>query len=507
MMDTPFVRFVGASPTGLRPAEWPAIIQGGMGVAISHWRLARAVSLSGQLGVVSGTAVDAVLVRRLQDGDVGGHVRHALDACPWPALAAQILARYFRPDGRAPGQPYARLTLWTTESSAFRQALAMVGGFVEVWLAKVGHSGRVGINLLTKVTLPNLPVLYGALRAGVDVVLMGAGIPRDIPGALDRLAEHQQAAQRHDVIGHEGMDPIQWVRFDPQRYEAVNFPPLVRPAFFPIIAAHSLATLMARKATGSIEGFVVEGPTAGGHNAPPRGSKRFDDRGQPVYGDRDVVDLDTVAALGYPYWLAGGVGSPAGLRAAQGLGAVGIQVGTLFAHCEESGLAPSLRLQVMAAAQAGTIGVRTDPLASPTGFPFKVVDVAGTLSDHRVYEARERVCELGYLRESYQDDRGRVRFRCASEPVRQYVAKGGRQEETVGRKCLCSGLLAAAGMPQTQRNGTLEPAIVTSGDDWDGVRALWSARRGPYFARDVIDYLTQAATIPNTGVVGTATPN
>ena len=61
----------------LRPAV-PPIIQGGMGVAISDWRLARAVSLRGQLGVVSGTAIETVVVRRLQDGDIGGHMRRAI---------------------------------------------------------------------------------------------------------------------------------------------------------------------------------------------------------------------------------------------------------------------------------------------------------------------------------------------------------------------------------------------------------------------------------------------
>ena len=35
----------------------PTIIQGGMGAAISNWRLARAVAKEGQLGVVSGTAL------------------------------------------------------------------------------------------------------------------------------------------------------------------------------------------------------------------------------------------------------------------------------------------------------------------------------------------------------------------------------------------------------------------------------------------------------------------
>jgi len=44
-----------------------------MGVAISHWRLARTVSIEGQLGVVSGAGLDVLLSRRLQLGDPGGH--------------------------------------------------------------------------------------------------------------------------------------------------------------------------------------------------------------------------------------------------------------------------------------------------------------------------------------------------------------------------------------------------------------------------------------------------
>lgn len=152
-------------------------------------------------------------------------------------------------------------------------------------------------------------------------------------------------------------------------------------------------------------------------------------------------------------------------------------------------MAASLRRQVADAVQAGEISVRTDPLASPTGFPFKVVDVANTLSDPSIYDARRRVCELGYLRDAYRDEEGRVRFRCASEPVRDYLAKGGRQEDTEGRQCLCNGLMAAAGMPQFQTDGSLEAAIVTSGDDLGGIRGLLAAGGGTYSARDVIDSL------------------
>jgi len=46
----------------------PRIIQGGMGIRISSWQLAREVSKKGELGVVSGTAIDTVFVRTLQNG-------------------------------------------------------------------------------------------------------------------------------------------------------------------------------------------------------------------------------------------------------------------------------------------------------------------------------------------------------------------------------------------------------------------------------------------------------
>ena len=70
-----------------RVRELPEVIQGGMGVGVSSWRLARSVSRVGGLGVVSGTALDVVLARRLQDGDPGGHMRRALAAFPEQGMA------------------------------------------------------------------------------------------------------------------------------------------------------------------------------------------------------------------------------------------------------------------------------------------------------------------------------------------------------------------------------------------------------------------------------------
>jgi NAD(P)H-dependent flavin oxidoreductase YrpB (nitropropane dioxygenase family) len=89
-------RNVGGTP--------PAIIQGGMGVAISSWRLARSVASRGQLGTVSGTALAVVLARTLQQGDPDGAVRKALSRLPLPGIADRVLDRYFVPGSPATGR-------------------------------------------------------------------------------------------------------------------------------------------------------------------------------------------------------------------------------------------------------------------------------------------------------------------------------------------------------------------------------------------------------------------
>jgi NAD(P)H-dependent flavin oxidoreductase YrpB (nitropropane dioxygenase family) len=406
----------------------PAIIQGGMGIGVSNWTLARAVSRLGQLGVVSGTAIDTVLVRRLQDGDPGGHVRRAMEHFPIAGVAERVLERYFLPCGRSPSQPYAMLSMYRASVSVARQQITMLANFVEVWLAKEGHDGVVGVNLLTKVQMPNLASLYGAMLAGVDYVLMGAGIPREIPGALDALARHEPASLNLDVDGAIDAPPV-FVSFDPSKHTQAT-DALTRPRFLAIVSAHSLAATLARKATGRVDGFVVEGPTAGGHNAPPRGELQLSAEGEPLYGDRDLVDLAKMREIGLPFWLAGGVGTADAVRAAREHGAAGVQVGTLFAYCDESGLAPTLRAQVIAGVAKGATRIRTDPRASPTGYPFKVVEVGGM---PRQDDTRVRVCDLGYLRTAYRTASGRLDYRCPAEPVESYLGKGGRLEDTVGR--------------------------------------------------------------------------
>ena len=153
-----------------------------MGVAVSDWKLARAVSRLGQLGVVSGTGLAIVLARRLQLGDPDGQLRQALQNFPVPGVADRVLAQYFIPGGKAPAAPFKPAAMPTLQYSKTLMELTVAANFVEVFLARDGHDGLVGINFLEKMQLPTLPSLYGAMLAGVDYVLMGAGIPRAIPG-------------------------------------------------------------------------------------------------------------------------------------------------------------------------------------------------------------------------------------------------------------------------------------------------------------------------------------
>lgn len=465
----------------------PRIIQGGMGAAVSNWRLAKAVAQFGQLGVVSGTGIDSIMVRRLQDGDPGGHVRRALAQFPFQNWVEPILKRYFKPEGRQPGQPYLRLPMPSSLMDSAAQVMYAVGCFVEVFLAKEGHSGLVGMNLLTKIQLPTVASLYGAMLAKVDYILMGAGIPREIPDVLDDLAEGKKTSIKIDVTGWTGADPAkQW--FDPAEIAGVSMS-LPRPKFLPIISANALATMLARKGPGAVQGFIVEGPTAGGHNAPPRGAITYDERGQPIYGERDKVDLEHLKTLGLPFWLAGGTGSPEGLQKALDSGAAGIQVGTLFAYTNESGFSDAIKEHVLELARADSVRIFTDAKASPTGFPFKVAEVAGSLSDEAIYEARKRVCDMGYLRETYQKSEGKVGFRCASEPTSDYLAKGGEASELAGRKCLCNALMAAAGVGQIQKDGSTELPLITSGDDLERLSGFFRDHPKGYSAQEALEYL------------------
>ncbi|HML15840.1 MAG TPA: hypothetical protein VK419_02395, partial [Bryobacteraceae bacterium] len=242
----------------------PVIIQGGMGVAVSNFRLAREVSRLGHLGVVSGTVLDQVFVRRLQDGDGDGEMRFALDHFPFAEMARRALDRFYIPGGKPARAPYIRLPQHTKTDDRELRELCILSNFVEVFLARRGHSNPVGVNYLEKVQIPHLPSIYGAMLAGAGYVLMGAGIPVKIPGVLDAFVNHQPATYPLHVSGALDGDDVT-MTFDPRDYVPVDLPPLERPKFLAIISSNVLAATMVKKSNGRVDGFVIEGPAAGGH--------------------------------------------------------------------------------------------------------------------------------------------------------------------------------------------------------------------------------------------------
>jgi len=468
--------------------QFPKIIQGGMGVGVSNWRLANAVSKLGQLGVVSGTALDSLFVRRLNEGDPGGNVRRGLDAFPFPEMAQRIWDEYYIPGGKAATVPYSLPPMHQRRDMRKVVELCIVSNFVEVFLAREGHWNPVGINFLEKVQMPHLASIFGAMLAGVGYVLMGAGIPLHIPGVLDALAG-LRPAQYHLAVTGAAQDQDTAMNFDPADYVQSPLPLLDRPRFLAIVSSNTLATTMLRRATGRVDGLVIETPIAGGHNAPPRGKLQLNANGEPIYGERDQVDIAGLRALGVPFWMAGGYGNARSVRSALDQGAAGVQVGTAFAFSEESGMRPDLKNELLAQAVTNSGVVFTDPLASPTGFPFKVAILQGSYSEAAVAEARTRVCDIGLLRESYIQPNGKIGYRCAAEPVANYVAKGGKVEETVGRKCLCNALMANIGHQQVRKDGSVEPPLVTVGDDLNTVAQFLAPGRTSYSAADVVKSL------------------
>lgn len=182
------------------------------------------------------------------------------------------------------------------------------------------------------------------------------------------------------------------------------------------------------------------------------------------------------------------------MKAALASGAEGLRVGTLFAFSDESGITTEIKRQVVELSMSGKAEADTDPRISPTGFPFKVLEMAGTLSYDRAIDARPKRCDSGYLRAAYRKEDGTIGFRCASEPDREFLKKAAMAAKSPAANACATPSPGTIGMAQANKDGYTEKAVVTTGDQVKETRRVPPPRTTHYSANLVIDYLLQGAT-------------
>ncbi len=164
---------------------------------------------------------------------------------PVPRIAERVLASYYIEGGKPAQRPYRNVPMFTLQPPAALQELTVAANFCEVLLAKQGHGGPVGINYLRKIELPLPFACLGAMLAGVDYVLVGAGNPAEIPALLRGLARHDDVVLAVRAQGATSADADISVRCSPRQLLGAGLPPLRRPRFVAIVASHELAAGLA----------------------------------------------------------------------------------------------------------------------------------------------------------------------------------------------------------------------------------------------------------------------
>lgn len=445
----------------------PRLIQAGMGVHISSARLANATARLGALGVVSSAGLRHTVIEEVRRGD--SDVIAIAKTFPFPHYVDELLA--FAPGNRKQNHAVP-VDVPDPKRAAYPRRLSTIVAYVEVMRAKRGHRGQVGINVMWKCALTVLPSIYGALLAGVDVLLCGAGVPMELPDIVTKLraGENLSYAPLTGGTTHVALDIGQ---DEPQ--ELLSW--FASPKLIPILSNFAFPKRLLdtwQKTYGAAPAaFVLENHAAGGHNAPPRNKSEF-----TAQDDLETY-FEKVLALGVPVYVAGDFES-GGTREDflywRARGAYGIQVGSRFALCTDSGMRADLREGIIEGNRAGTTQIETSPRFSPTGYPLKFVKLPGTLAQNELYQSRPRVCDRMYLAQSHfkenADGTTTESYLCPAQPTKQYLRGGGDSADLEGRICLCNALLSTAGF-YTE----CEMPLVTLGQSGAQVKESLSARQ------------------------------
>ena len=463
------------------------IIIPGMGVGISSLDFTRyllSLNLSELLPTLSMVLVERLFVYELQQGDPTGDFRRALTTFPFPKPAKLVLDTFFVERGIGKKET---VEMFTVDPSDLLNSLNICASYSYVYLAKEKSPNPISINYLTKLAMSQIGSLVGAILAGADFVTMGAGIPINIPQLMDSICKWENCSYPVPVVGKDGKNWNYSMNFDPRIFLGEKPYELKKPGLIPIVSSNLLATMIKIKfPPGSVFGIYIErtnsdgAPNSGGHNAGPRD--------KIAYGERDLIDYEKIAELDLPFWIGGGMASPEMLDWVMSIGGEGVGAGTMASLSNQSGMDPEISKKVRRLGFNHKLKVRTDMRFSPAGFPFKIDELEGTMSEEDVLKKMVRVCDQGGLRIPYETPSGDIDYRCPAEPVSSYLRKGGCIEDTVGKGCLCNGLFRTCDkLCKKSRNKW--PAAVTSGDDYSFLNKVMDHENDSYDMAKGLNYL------------------
>jgi len=269
----------GLRPLNLRERSLLPIVQGGMGIGVSAHRLAGSVAALGGVGTISSVDLrrhHPDLMERTQGLPPGDATRQAIDDANLEAITREI-----------------------------RAARALSGG-----------RGLLAINVMRAVSAYG-PSVTRALECGIDAVVVGAGLPLDLPD-----------------LGRD-------------------FP---NAALIPILSDARGVQLVIKKWERKKrlpDAIVIEHPRlAGGH----LGAAKIADLNDPRFDFENVIpqSLAFLRAAGIereiPLIAAGGIRTFDDIARLQGLGAAAVQLGTPFAVTEEGDAHPEFK-RVLAGSQ------------------------------------------------------------------------------------------------------------------------------------------------------------
>ena len=310
------------------------IIQGGMGVGVSLSPLASAVAREGGVGIVSSACLDRLVSKR----------------------KGKRVATYD-------------------------------AAYEEVSLAKAS-GGFTGINIMVALPRDYEASVRGALDAGADFIISGAGLPLQLPA----IQSPRETALIPIISSARALELIC------KKWERLKYRP---------------------------DAVVLEGPLAGGHlgfkiDQIELDSNKLENLLPPVkdvavkYGDIPVI-------------VAGGIYTHADIRRFLAMGADGVQMGTRFLATEESSASPGYKQAVIDAGEEDIV-VAHDP-GSPCGFPFRVIRQSPMYLS-ALTKARPPKCNKGYVLQ--KDEEGKY-TRCPARYSNEH------------HFCICNGLLSSAG--------------------------------------------------------------